>query len=37
MIATGASVGPSVVRLVIGGGLGLALAYGVGALFGGVA
>ena len=33
----GTSVGRSMVRLVIGGGLGLALTYGAGALFGGVA
>ena len=33
----GTSVARSVVRLVIGGGLGLALTYGAGALFGGVA
>lgn len=33
----GTSVGCSMVRLVIGGGLGLALTYGAGALFGGVA
>ena len=33
----GTSVARSVVRLVVGGGLGLALAYGAGALFGGVA
>ena len=31
------SVGRSMVRLVVGGGLGLALTYGAGALFGGVA
>ena len=33
----GTSVARSVVRLVVGGGLGLALTYGAGALFGGVA
>lgn len=33
----GTSVGRSMVRLVIGGGRGLALTYGAGALFGGVA
>ena len=33
----GTSVGRSMVRLVVGGGLGLALTYGAGALFGGVA
>ena len=37
VISTGASVARSVVRLVIGGGLGLALTYGAGTLFGGVA
>ena len=33
----GTSVTRSMVRLVVGGGLGLALTYGAGALFGGVA
>ena len=34
---SGTSVVRSVVRLVVGGGLGLALTYGAGALFGGAA